>query len=54
MRWAGHVARARERKNAYMVLRGNLKETDSLEDRIRWDDNIKMNLKYTVGGFGRG
>lgn len=49
---AGHVARTRERKNAYMVLWGSLKERESLEDRIRWDDVITTNLKNTVGGLG--
>jgi len=29
-----------------------LKETDSLEASVRWDDNIKTNLKNTVGGLG--
>jgi len=53
MGWAGHVARARGRKNAYVVLRGKLKETNGLGARIRWDDNIKTNLKNTVGGSGR-
>jgi hypothetical protein len=52
MRWVGHAARTRERKNAYMVLWGNLKETESLEARIRWDENIKTNIKNTMGGFG--
>jgi len=34
-----------------MVLWGNLKETDSLKTRIKWDDNIKTNLKNTVEGL---
>jgi hypothetical protein len=32
MRWAGHVTRMRETKNAYRVLVGNLSEEDHLED----------------------
>jgi hypothetical protein len=51
MRWAGHVARTRKKKNAHVVLCGNLKERDSLKDRIGWGDVIKTNLKNTVGRF---
>ena len=32
MRWAGRVARMRERRGAYMVLWGNLREGVHLED----------------------
>jgi len=35
-----------------LLVWGNLKETESLEARIRWDENIKANLQNTVGGFG--
>ena len=31
MRWAGHVARMRERSGVYRVLLGNLRERDPLE-----------------------
>jgi hypothetical protein len=37
LRWTGHVARIGERRDAYRVLVGNLKEIDHLEDnRHRW------------------
>ena len=32
MRWAGHVARIGDTKDAYSVWRGNLRERDQLED----------------------
>jgi hypothetical protein len=32
MRWAGHVARTRERRGVYRVLVGNLEEKDHLGD----------------------
>jgi hypothetical protein len=32
LRWAGHTARTAEKINSYTVLRGNLKESDHLED----------------------
>jgi hypothetical protein len=33
MRWTGHVAHTWERKGAYRVLWGNLRERDHLEDQ---------------------
>jgi len=33
MRWAGHVARMEERRGAYRVLVGKLRERDHLGDR---------------------
>jgi hypothetical protein len=36
MRWAGHVARMGEKRNAYRILVGR--------PRRRWVDNIKMDL----------
>jgi hypothetical protein len=32
LRWAGHVARMRERRGVYRVLVGNLRERDHLKD----------------------
>jgi len=32
MNWAGHVARIRDRRAAYRVLVGDLRERDHLED----------------------
>jgi hypothetical protein len=33
MRWAGHVARRGERRNAYRILVGKQKERDNWEDQ---------------------
>jgi hypothetical protein len=41
MRWAGHVARIMEKKNAYRILVGKPLE----RQRRRWVGNIKMNLR---------
>jgi hypothetical protein len=46
MRWAGHVARMREKRNAYRILMGNPEGKSSLgRPRRRWVDNIKKNLR---------
>jgi hypothetical protein len=46
MRWAGHVARMGEKRNAYRVLVGNPEGKRPLErPRRRWVDNIKMDLR---------
>ena len=46
MRWAGHVARMRERRGVYRVLVGKPEVKRPLErPRRRWDDNIKMDLQ---------
>jgi hypothetical protein len=43
MRWAGHVARIGEKRNAYRLLVGNPEEKRPLgRPRRRWVDNIKM------------
>ncbi|KAJ4427587.1 hypothetical protein ANN_25235 [Periplaneta americana] len=45
LRWAGHVARMGESRNAYRVLVGTLEGNRSLgRPRRRWEDNIKMDL----------
>jgi hypothetical protein len=45
MRWAGHVARMWETKNAYRILMGNPEEKRPLgRPKHRWDDNIKIYL----------
>jgi hypothetical protein len=45
MRWAGHVARIGEKKNACRLLMGKPKGKKPLErPRHRWVDNIKMDL----------
>jgi hypothetical protein len=48
MRWAGHVARMREKRNTYRLLVGK-RPLGRL--RRRWVDNIKMDLLEI--GLGR-
>ncbi|KAJ4448703.1 hypothetical protein ANN_00093 [Periplaneta americana] len=46
LRWAGHVARMGESRNAYRVLVGRPEGKRPLgRPRHRWEDNIKMDLK---------
>jgi hypothetical protein len=46
MKWAGHVARMREKRNANRTLVGNPKGTRPLgRPRRRWVDNIKIDLR---------
>ncbi|KAJ4426632.1 hypothetical protein ANN_26430 [Periplaneta americana] len=46
LRWAGHVARMGESRNAYRVLVGRPKGKRPLgRPRRRWEDNIKMDLR---------
>ncbi|KAJ4445480.1 hypothetical protein ANN_07288 [Periplaneta americana] len=46
LRWAGHVARMGESRNAYRVLDGSPEGKRPLRrPRRRWEDNIKMDLK---------
>ncbi|KAJ4439479.1 hypothetical protein ANN_07603 [Periplaneta americana] len=46
LRWAGHVARLGESRNAYRVLVGRPEGKRPLgKPRRRWEDNIKMDLK---------
>ena len=45
LRWAGHVARIEQSKNAYRILVGKPESERSLgRQRRRWEDNIKMDL----------
>jgi hypothetical protein len=45
MRWAGHVARMGEKKNAYRLLLGKPEGKRPLgRPRRRWVDNIRMDL----------
>ncbi|KAJ4427807.1 hypothetical protein ANN_25461 [Periplaneta americana] len=53
LRWAGHVARTGEFRNAYRVLVGRPEGKRPLgRPRRRWEDNIKMDLRE-VGYDGR-
>jgi hypothetical protein len=46
MKWAGHVARMGEKKNAYRILVGKPEGKRPLgKPRRRWVDNIKMDLR---------
>jgi hypothetical protein len=46
MKWAGHVARMGEKRNAYVILVGNSERKRPLgRPRRRWVDNIKMHLR---------
>jgi hypothetical protein len=46
MRWAGHVARMGEMRNAYRILVGNPEGKRTLgRPKRRWVDNIKMDLR---------
>jgi hypothetical protein len=45
MRWAGHVAQMREKRNVYRLLVGKPEGKRPLErPKCRWIDNIKMDL----------
>jgi hypothetical protein len=46
MRWAGHVARMREKQNSYRILVGNPEGKRPLgRPRCKLVDNIKMDLR---------
>jgi hypothetical protein len=46
MRWAGHVARMGEERNAYWILVGKPERKRPLgRPRRRWVDNIKIHLR---------
>jgi hypothetical protein len=44
MRWAGHVARMGEKRNAYRILGKPEGKRPLGRPRCRWVDNIKMDL----------
>jgi hypothetical protein len=48
MRWAGHVVRLGEKRNAYSILGGKPKGKRPLgRPRRNWVDNIKTDLRET-------
>jgi hypothetical protein len=48
MRWAGHLVRKGEKRNAYKVLVGKAEGKRPLgRPGRKWEDNIKMNLRET-------
>jgi hypothetical protein len=51
LRWAGHVARMEERKGAYRALVVKPEGRRPLgRTRLRWEDNIKMDLQEVGWG----
>jgi hypothetical protein len=51
MRWAGHVARMRDRRGVFRVLVGKPEGKRPLgRPRNRWEDNIKMDLQEVGRG----
>jgi transcription termination factor 2 len=53
MRWAGHVARMRTRRNAYRILVGKLEGKRPLRrPRRRYENSIKMDLRE-IGWGGK-
>jgi hypothetical protein len=53
MRWAGHVTRMGEGRGIYRVLVGGPEDKRPLgRPRLRWDDNIKMDLRE-IGSIWR-
>jgi transcription termination factor 2 len=51
MRWAGHVARVGENRNAYRILMGKPEGKRPLgRPRRMWRDNIRMDLRETGWG----
>ena len=53
MRWAGHVAHLGEGRGVHRVLVGKPEGKRPLgRPRLRWEDNIKMDLQEVGGGCG--
>jgi hypothetical protein len=53
MRWAGHVARMGEKRGAYRILMGRPEGRRPFgKPRLRWEDNIKMDLQEVGCGHG--
>ena len=55
MRWAGHVARMEEGRGVHKLLVGKPEGKRPLgKPRLRWEDNIKMDLEEVGRGCGDG
>jgi len=53
MRWAGYVARTKERRGACRFLMGKPEGKSPLRrHRRRWEDKIKMDLRGVGWGHG--
>jgi hypothetical protein len=50
MRWAGHIARMGQNRNAYRILVGIPERKRPLgRPRRRWEDNIRMDYRDRMG-----
>ena len=46
LRWAGHLARMEDGRNAFKILKGTpIGKIPLRRPRRRWEDNIRMDLK---------
>jgi hypothetical protein len=45
VRWEGHVACMGEMRSAYIILVGKPERKNYLEDRHKWKDNIRIDLR---------
>jgi hypothetical protein len=55
IRWAGHVARMGETRGVHRVLVGKPEGKRPLgRPKLRWEDNIKMDLQEVGCGGGTG
>jgi hypothetical protein len=53
MRWAGHVAFMRVKRNAYKVMVGKPERKRPLgRSRRRWEDNIKLDIGAWMKWYG--
>ena len=53
MRWEEREARVGDRRDAYRVLVGKLRDKSLGRPRRRWEDNIKIDLQEVCcGGYG--
>ena len=50
MKWAGYVECKEEGRDAYVILVGDLREGNHLEDPGEWKDNINLDPSRNGGG----
>ena len=52
LRWAGHVARMKEGRSVFEILKGKSARKRHLgRPRRRWEDNIRMNLEIGINAW---
>jgi hypothetical protein len=52
VRWAGHISRMGEKRNAYRISVGKPEERRSLgRSKHRWEDNFQIDLKEIGWGL---